>query len=160
LVEIVNLTAAEARAWGAIFDLAAREHRGWTLIGAQTVALHAAEHRHASNRLSRDFDVLVDIRLLDNGTERITRELVSDGFKLDDPSPEGVSHRLRRDELVVDVLAPDGVGSAARLTTLPPSRTVSVPGGTQALSPTQWIEVSVGGRRAKSPDHLCLGRFS
>lgn len=43
-----------------------------------------------------------------------------------------------------DVLAPEGHGPRADLTTTPPGRTLEVPGGTQALIRTELIPVRVG----------------
>ena len=37
--------------------------------------------------------------------------------------------------LAIDVLAPEGVGARADLSTEAPGRTIEVPGGTQALQP-------------------------
>jgi hypothetical protein len=67
-----------------------------------------------------------------------------------DPGPDGLVHRLKgyvdSDQIVIDVLAPDNVGSRADLTTSPPGRTIQVPGGTQALSRAEHVRVAVGGR--------------
>lgn len=44
----------------------------------------------------------------------------------------------------MDVLAPEGLGPRANLTTTPPGRTLEVPGGTQALIRTELVPVRVG----------------
>ena len=51
-----------------------------------------------------------------------------------------VGHCLR-DGVGIDVLAPEGLGPRADLTTTPPGRTLEVPGGSQALSRTQFVPV-------------------
>ncbi len=47
--------------WRAAIDLAQREPRGWTLIGAQMVALHGLERGQIPPRASVDLDALVDV---------------------------------------------------------------------------------------------------
>ncbi|MGA8995106.1 MAG: histone-like nucleoid-structuring protein Lsr2 [Nocardioidaceae bacterium] len=53
--------------------------------------------------------------------------------------------------VVIDVLAPEGLGERADLTTTPPGRTIEVPGGTQALSRTEQIIVVHEGRSGTIP---------
>lgn len=60
-------------------------------------------------------------------------------------------------EVRVDVLAPDGVGERADLTTTPPGRTLSVPGGTQALHRTTRVAVVHRGRTGTIPRPSLLG---
>jgi len=45
--------------------------------------------------------------------------------------------------VIIDLLAPEGVGEHADLTTTAPGRTLQVPGGTQALSRTELVTVQV-----------------
>jgi hypothetical protein len=49
-------------------------------------------------------------------------------------------------QLAVDVLAPEGVGERADLTTTKPGRTLEVPGGSQALERTERIAILHEGR--------------
>ena len=130
--------------WATAIDLARRQPRGWTLIGAQMVALHGLERGQFPPRASEDADVLVDIRAVQNGTERLSRTLVQAGFGLDGTSPTGLGHRFTNGAVKVDVLAPDNVGPRAKLTTVPPARTLPVPGGTQAIHRTGLVEVRLG----------------
>jgi hypothetical protein len=143
--------------WNAVLDLAETEGSGWTLIGAHMVLLHGYENNRVPPRVSRDFDVLVNVRLLPSGVERVTRTLVRAGFELADPAPDGIAHRLRRDEVIIDVLAPDGVGARTSLITIPPARTVQVPGGTQALARTELVDVELDGRTGCVPRPSLLG---
>ena len=53
--------------------------------------------------------------------------------------------------VVIDLLAPDGLGERADLTTTPPGRTIEVTGGTQALGRTELITVAHEGRTGRSP---------
>ncbi|MEX0674759.1 MAG: hypothetical protein WD067_08285 [Gaiellaceae bacterium] len=111
----------------------------WTVVGAHMVALYAWE-AGLSPRPSNDVDVLVNVRLAANGTEEISRYLRARDY---DPeiSRNGLAHLFKRGTAQIDVLAPDGLGARAKITTVPPNRTVRVPGGTQALSRSRPIEV-------------------
>jgi hypothetical protein len=157
MIAIETADATVAAGWHAILDLAEDDPSSWTLIGAHMVLLHGREHGREPPRASRDFDVLVNVRLVPAGTERVTRRLLEVGFELADPAPDGIAHRLRRGRAVIDVLAPDGVGSKTSLTTLPPARTVQVPGGTQALKRSEPVDVSVEGRTGVVPRPNLLG---
>jgi hypothetical protein len=63
----------------------------------------------------------VDIKVLAGGTERVSKLLLEMGLELDGASPTNVGHRFVGRGVRVDVLAPDGVGERARLTTIPPA---------------------------------------
>jgi hypothetical protein len=157
MIAIAPETHEERAGWQAVLALSARLASGWTVIGAQMVALHAIEHGRRLPRASRDFDLLVDVRLMARGTERVARLLKDMDFALDEPSPDGMSHRFRSGPVVIDVLASDGVGKRATLTTLPPARTVEVPGGSQALRRTEWVDVRVMDQRGRLPRPDLLG---
>jgi hypothetical protein len=79
------------------------------------------------------------------------------GFESVGMAPDGVAHRYRRDSndpkkpVLIDVLAPEGVGERVGLTTTPPARTIQVPGGTQALSRTEQVPVQVRRRTGTVP---------
>ena len=143
--------------WQALIDLGRHQPRGWTLIGAQMVALHAAEHNRAGPRSSRDADVLVNVRLVQDGTQLLSRTLMQLGFQFLGAGPEGIGHRFRRGPAEIDILAPDGLGRRTELTTLPPARTVSVPGGAQALARTEIVDVSIAGDAGIIPRPNLLG---
>jgi hypothetical protein len=59
--------------WETAIDLSRRQPKGWTIIGAQMVALHAIEHRRRPPRQSLDLDLLVNVRVLHDGTGQISR---------------------------------------------------------------------------------------
>jgi hypothetical protein len=143
--------------WSALLDLAQLHPTGWAIIGAQMVALHAAENGRMPPRQSLDLDILVNVRLLANGTERLARALVAAGFDLEGQDAFGVGHRFRRGQATIDILAPDGLSERTRPLTIPPARTVSVPGGTQALARTEPVEIEVGSRRGLVPRPSLLG---
>lgn len=138
-------------------DLAERKPEGWTLIGAQMVALHGMENGKLPPRSSEDLDILVNIRLMTHGTEEFSRLLLEIGMDLDGSSPTGLAHRFVGRGTKVDILAPDGAGGRARLTTIPPGQTVMVPGGTKALAHTERVQVRLGDRIGEIPRPDMLG---
>ena len=78
-------------------------------------------------------------------------------FTLTAGSPDGVAHRYVRGHTVIDVLAPEGLGRRADLTTTPPVRTIQVPGGTQALARTELLPVECAGAHGHVPRPSLLG---
>ena len=79
------------------------------------------------------------------------------GFQVDGMSPEGLAHRYRRGDGSIDVLAPDGLGSRANLTTSRPGRTLQVPGGPQALQRVEHVDVRYHDRTGIVPRPSLLG---
>ena len=132
--------------WETLIELTDLRPGDWTLIGGQMVFLHALEHGESPPRLSTDLDVLVNARVVSGGISGFVAALEARGFDLEGATPDGIAHRYRRDDVRVDVLAPEGLGLHADLTTTPPGRTLEVPGGTQALNRTELLRV----RSAKS----------
>lgn len=59
--------------------------------------------------------------------------------------------------MTIDVLAPEGLGPRADLTTTPPGRTLQIPGGTQALDRTELVPVRVGQMTGLVPRPSLLG---
>ena len=120
------------------------------------VMLHAFEAGQVPGRTTGDLDLLFDVRTYLGATAEATKRLLAAGFREAAPSPEGVAHRLRKD-VVVDVLAPDGLGPRTSKETVAGGRTVQVPGGSQALDRTEIVEVRLGGRAARLPRPSLLG---
>jgi hypothetical protein len=146
--------------WARLIDLAEAQPDGWTLVGAQMVALHAYEHGRQPPRGSTDADVLANVRAVADATARISDWLVEQGFHLDGVSVEGIGHRFvdAEGKVRLDVLAPEGLGrSRVRLTTVPPAHTVCVPGGTQALHRSELVDVRLGERVGRLPRPDLLG---
>jgi hypothetical protein len=140
--------------WHLLFDLCEEAPGVWCLIGGLMVALHGLEHGRTDARPSADGDVLVDIRAEPTALRRVAALLVAKSLRLD-PGPDGLLHRFKgtvdSDEISIDVLAPDNVGSRADLTTIRPGRTIQVPGGTQALRRTECVHLQVEGRTGQIP---------
>lgn len=85
--------------------------------------------------------------------------LVDRGFEPRDPVRQGIGHghEFKRGNVFVDILAPDNLGRRANLQTLHQARTVSVPGGTQALQRAETVEVRLGMRIGTIPVPSLLG---
>lgn len=138
--------------WYVLFDLA-QENKHWTLIGARMVEIHAARVRRTMSRASRDADALANARIRPNPVRAIAEILESKEFQLQRPSIFGVGHEYRRGPIEIDVLAPEGLGERGEQarTTSAPYHTIEVPGGTQALRRTEWVELEIVGRRGVIP---------
>jgi predicted nucleotidyltransferase len=157
-VEIRSTLQAELALWRATAELATALPRGsWTLVGAQMVFLLAYEHGLPIGRTSGDVDVMIDVRALTGATQMASTTLERLGYELDPPSPDGLAHRFRREDAVVDLLAPDGVGPRASLLTIPPGRTSAVAGGSQALERSRQVTVLREGREVELPCPSLLG---
>lgn len=142
--------------WDDLGRLAARVlPADWTLIGGLMVQLHAYEAGEMGVRVTTDIDILGDARK-QKAIEKIARALDDDEFELEPPSPtDGVSHRWRRGELIVDLLAPDGLRGDPPM--LGGVRTVQIPGGSQALARTETVELEINGAIAHVRRPTLLG---
>jgi predicted nucleotidyltransferase len=143
--------------WETLIELQERQPDGWTLIGAQMVALHGMERDRTPPRRSHDADVLANVRAMQDATRRLSQVLVDQGFEMDPPNLDWLSHRFRSDRATIDLLAPDGVGERADLGTIPPAHTLEVPGGTQALGRSELVDVTLGTRVGLVPRPNLLG---
>lgn len=153
-----NLPGYNEALWETLLRLAHTEpQQEWTLIGGQMVLLHALEHDVEPTRLSTDIDVVINARVVTGGIQRFVKTIESLGFSLAGVSPEGVAHRYRRGMASIDVLAPEGLGPRTDLTTTSPSRTLQVPGGTQALERTELLPVQFAGQEGLIPRPSLLG---
>lgn len=147
MIELVPRDDAERRLWAATLDLAELlDGLPWTLIGAQMVMLHAFEAGVVPGRTTGDLDFLLDVRAYVGATTEATRRLEEAGFQGTGLTPDGVAHRFRRDDVIVDVLVPEGLGHRASRETFGGGRTIEVRGGTQALRRTESVEVALDGR--------------
>ncbi|MXZ29699.1 MAG: hypothetical protein F4236_05675 [Acidimicrobiia bacterium] len=143
--------------WTTLAELAAAEPDSWTLIGGQMVLLHALEHKSEPTRFSTDLDILVNARVVAGAVGAFVDLIEARGFTPAGGSPDGVTHRYARGQTVIDVLAPEGLGPRADLTTTPPGRTIQVPGGTQALARTELLPVECSGSHGHIPRPSLLG---
>ncbi len=155
LIELPPLAAPVDELWHVLLDLNERLTVPWSLIGGQMVLLHALEHGQVPPQVSQDGDIIADIRADREAIATIVAQLSEMGFALGGISPEGIAHRYERGAeskpVVIDVLAPEGLGGRANLLTSPPGRTVEVPGGTQALGRTELVTIVHEGRQGRLP---------
>ena len=156
-VELPTLGGYEHTLWETLLELSDLRPREWTLIGGQMVLVHATEAGVAPPRLSADLDVLVNARVVTGGVREFVRAIASRGFVLAGASPQGVAHRYQRDQVSIDVLAPEGLGPRTDVTTTPPGHTVQVPGGTQALNRTELLPIAAGPAQGLLPRPSLLG---
>jgi hypothetical protein len=141
MVEIPDLGVDFHRMWEELIRLGEDPPAPWTLIGAHMVALHGWVRGQRQIRPSKDADLLVNVRTVADGIERISHALRARGYVLEGISPEGIGHRFIKEGVSVDILAPDGLSEKVKLLTVGGARTIGVPGGTQALKRSVQIEV-------------------
>ena len=155
VIELPILPAPVDELWHTLLDLGESLDVPWALIGGQMVLLHALEHGQVPPQISQDGDVIADIRAVPGALTRVVAGIENLGFSLQSISADGLAHRYIRAAkprpVVIDVLAPEGLGERADLTTTPPGRTIEVPGGTQALSRAERITVVHEGRSGMIP---------
>jgi hypothetical protein len=146
-VALPALGGGQAASWAALIELAPMLGDHWLLIGGQMVLLHEVERHASAVRPTHDVDVAVNLRAVPSGLAAMHDALTSTGFRQDTPSPTGTAHRYRRGKAVIDVLAPDRIGSRARLT-LGAGRTLEAPGSTQAFRRSELVTVTFEGAEA------------
>ena len=62
MIELPTREPLTTAIWQRLIDLGALQPEGWTLVGAQMVALHGHEHGKTPPRSTTDADVLVNIK--------------------------------------------------------------------------------------------------
>lgn len=126
----------------------------WVLIGGQMVLLHGLEYDELPVRETVDADLLVNVRALPRGTERLANALQRRGLTIAGMSPDGVGHRFSGGGFNVDVLAADNLGHRANLTTVRPARTLGAPAGTRLVRAPRRCPAATGGaiRHVPRPD--------
>jgi hypothetical protein len=150
-VELRRLTPAAEEGWVTLFDLARETTKEWVLVGGQMMLAPAVEHGAERIRPTEDIDIVVNLRVRPDGTEWFSRWLVGREFVLEGVNVDEIGHRFVRPtssgqgRVIVDVLAPAGVGERARLTTVPPARTVQAPGTLQAFERSRLMDVLISG---------------
>jgi len=154
VITLPPLPAPVDQLWDVLLDLSELDIP-WSLIGGQMVLLHGLEHGLTPPQISQDGDIIGDVRANPGALRGLVRELVAYGFVLEGMSTDGRAHRYVRTAqprpVVIDLLAPEGVGPRVDLTTSPPGRTIEVPAGTQALTRTQIVDVRHGSRTGRVP---------
>ncbi|MFU8891915.1 MAG: hypothetical protein ACNA76_09785 [Anaerosomatales bacterium] len=110
--------------WSAVADVADHRTRGRTLIGALMVMLHEHEAGTPTRPATADADAVVDARGATGATRTMATLLQTQGWELDTKHLDVDAHgdTFVRDGLEFDVIAPEGMGARADLTTVPPLR--------------------------------------
>lgn len=164
VIELPVLPPPVDELWHTLLALGDQVDVPWALIGGQMVLLHAIEHGQIPPQVSQDGDVIADIRAVPGALTQVVAGLERMGFALQSISADGLAHRYTRTAeprpVVIDVLAPEGLGERADLTTTPPGRTIEVPGGTQALSRTEKVTVVHEGRTGTIPRPTLLAAIA
>lgn len=145
--------------WSALLDLADAKPQGWTLVGALMVMLHELEAGTSSGRATADADTVVEVRGVTAAMRGMTNTLLELGWTLDDEQidVEGHGYTFRRGAAALDLIAPEGLGPRADLTTIPPLKAPALPGTRQALDRTQQVAVVLAGRHGTIPRPNLLG---
>lgn len=177
-VGIPVLAGPLAVVWDTLCVLAgALEGVPWAVVGGQMVFLHAAEHGVEVHRVSADIDAAVDLRADPEGITKLIAVLGDLGFVSSGESPEGHAHRFEKQTaagvavvdvavdaddaddvpLVVDVLAPEGLGERTDLRTAGSGTAFPAPGVTQALRRTELVPLRYGTQVSWIPRPSLLG---
>jgi hypothetical protein len=155
--------------WDTLASIAAElEGVPWTIVGGQMVLLHALEHGVIPHRLSTDIDAAVDVRADPEGIKKLVGALIGLGFQLAGESPEGFGYRfamptvasergVAQGELVVDVLAPEGLGANTDLRTVGNAKAFPAGGVSQALKRTSLVPFGNSGEVVCLPRPDLLG---
>ncbi len=142
-VELIDSDAMEL--WRTVTKVAGAfgEDRRWCLVGGLMVALFAIEARQ-TQRVTTDIDVLADARARPSGTAWASGRLKALGASVRELQRADRERGFRFDfeGQIVDVLAPEGLGSSGA-TTIGKLKTIQIPGGTQALNRTEVVEIVV-----------------
>lgn len=168
-VHIAPLDETGRKLWAMIISIAEQLDGDWTLVGGLMVQLHAYRNSRRAHRATAgrdiivrtttDIDILANSRRTPSSTEEVAASLERLGFQQLPPTnliEPDIAFVYERDDLQVDLLAPDGVRDTPR--TSPGRRTVPIPGGTQALQRTIPIPVVMDdGSRATVPVPTLLG---
>jgi len=140
VVEIPDHGDLYHRIWAEIIRIAAEATAPWTLIGSQMVHLHGWMAGEVRPSLSMEADLLADSVRVITATRQLSEQLIAAGYELTERSALGTGHRFKKDDVAIDVLAPEKISLRDRQTYGRLS-TVAVPGGRQAIHRTISVEV-------------------
>lgn len=141
-VRLPPLAGRQQESWRAFIELTPRLGDHCLLVGGQMVFLLEVERGSLDTRPTDDVDIVVDLRVEPAGLARVHQTLIDAGFGQGLPSADGIAHRYTRAGATIDVLAPDRLGSRARLA-LGGGRTIEAPGGSQALVRSSVVKVEL-----------------
>lgn len=143
---------ADAILWPGLFELVTYLPADYVVVGGVMVYLHGAVAGRQPVRVTRDVDVLFDIRVVPTSLRDAATKLTELGYQVDPASPINATHRYHGPHGEhVDLLAPAGVKPRPDLTTTPPGRTIEVGGGLAALRHPVLIRATYGDQTAVVP---------
>jgi len=146
LIRVSPSAPADERLWRKVGELAGEfgEDEPWCLVGGLMVQLHAFEHA-ADARPTDDIDVLGNARARPSMTVRLASILDKLGATLAQPpaTNPNVGYQFELDGQTVEVLGSEGLEQDPK--TVGNYETIQVPGGTQALSRTEKVDVVIAG---------------
>ncbi len=150
-IPVLNVSEQEP-AWACVLDISEAINPGhWLLVGGLAVQAHA-QINGVYSRATVDVDMLLDILLSSTQVSSVVAVLETKGFKPIAPALKGGSfHRLKRsDGIIVDVLVADHLPkSRDRATRIGAWKTMSVPGGAQAIERKMTLNVASATRKAQ-----------
>jgi hypothetical protein len=114
-------------------------------VGGQLVQVHCWERGASPNRPTDDGDAVLDVRAKPDIVATFTQALVDEGFRPAATSATGIQHRWLRDEAVIDVLIPRGLGQNARVRTVLGGRPIATPGAQNVLHRAERVEIVLPG---------------
>lgn len=156
-IHIVPGSEAEAQLWRTTAEIARLfADWPWVLVGGLMVAILEREHGVTVSRTTVDVDALIDIRALTQATRQAALRLEEAGFDAEQTA-DGLAYRFIRGDDIVDVLAPDHLGSRTDTVTAPPGRTLEAVGGRQALERRRVVAIDVAGDVFSVPVPSLLG---
>lgn len=147
MIEIPEHGDLYHRIWAEMIRLSAEAAAPWSLIGSQMVHLHGWMAGEARPSLSMEADLLADSVHVMTATRQLSEQLIAAGYQLTGQSALGTGHRFERDDVAIDVLAPEQISLSNRQT-YGRLFTVAVPGGRQAIDRTISVDVrtrNIGG---------------
>ena len=100
--------------------------------GGLMVQLLEAERGVVSGFTTGDVDVVLDVRAATGATEQAAASLLEVRFE-PEPHDDDLTYRFVRGHDVVDLLAPDHLGTRTSILTVPPASTLAELGSRQAL---------------------------
>jgi len=141
-IRLPPLAGGQQESWRAFIELAPTLGDHCLLVGGQMVFLLEVERGSLDTRATDDVDIVIDLRVEPAGLARVHQTLIAASFDQALPSADGIAHRYTRVGATIDVLAPDRLGSRARLA-LGSGRTIEAPGGSQALVRSSVVKVEL-----------------
>lgn len=156
-IRIVPSSDAESQLWRTTAEVARLfADLPWILVGGLMVAVLEREHGVTVSWTTIDVDALIDVRAVTQATREAAIRLEDAGF-VAEQTGDGLAYRFVRGDDIVDVLAPDHLGSRTDIVTAPPGKTLEAVGGRQALERRRLVAVEVAGETLSLPIPSLLG---